>query len=71
MFRGIFKAPAGHYAVLRDCQLKFAKYWDLTFPAVDARFPRSEADIAEEIRERFRHSVEAQTISDAPIGAPS
>jgi asparagine synthase (glutamine-hydrolysing) len=69
MFRGIFKLPAGHYAIFRQGQLKLTKYWDLTFPSSDAAYPRSENDLAEEIRERFRRSVEGQMISDVPIGA--
>jgi asparagine synthase (glutamine-hydrolysing) len=69
MFRGIHKLPAGHYAVFRDGQLKLTKYWDLTFPASDAVYMRSEDELAEEIRERFRRSVEAQMISDVPVGA--
>lgn len=69
MFRGIHKLPAGHYAVLRDGKLSLTKYWDLTFPPADAAYPRSEKELAEEIRERFRRSVEAQMVSDVPIGA--
>ena len=69
MFRGISKLPAGHYAVFRDGQFKVTKYWDLTFPSTDAIYPRSEDELAEEIRERFRRSVEGQMISDVPIGA--
>jgi len=33
------------------------------------RYPRSEADLADEVRERFQRSVEAQMVSDVPIGA--
>jgi len=69
MFRGIFKLPAGHYAVFRDGQLELTKYWDLTFPPADATYTRSEDELAEEIRERFRRSVEGQMVSDVPIGA--
>jgi len=69
MFRGIFKLPAGHYATFFDGQLQITKYWDLTFPNADAAYPRSENDLAEEIRERFRASVEAQMVSDVPIAA--
>ena len=69
MFRGIGKLPAGHHATVRDGQLRITKYWDLTFPPVDATYPRSEEELAEEIRERFRHSVEAQMVGDVPIGA--
>src|SRR5215468_5672961 len=69
MFRGIFKLPAGHYAVLKSGELTLTKYWDLTLPARDHSFSRSEADLGEEIRERFERSVKAQMISDVPIGA--
>jgi asparagine synthase (glutamine-hydrolysing) len=69
MFRGIFKLPAGHSAVLRGGELSITRYWDLTFPPKEQAFPRSEADLAGEIRERFRKSVEEQMVSDVPIGA--
>jgi asparagine synthase (glutamine-hydrolysing) len=69
MFRGILKLPAGHYAVFRDGELKLTQYWDLTFPPANQPYARSEADLAEEVHERFRRSVEAQMISDVPIGA--
>jgi asparagine synthase (glutamine-hydrolysing) len=69
MFRRILKLPAGHYAIVRDGNLKLTEYWDLTFPAATQSYARSEQDLAEEIRERFRRSVEAQMVSDVPIGA--
>jgi asparagine synthase (glutamine-hydrolysing) len=69
MFRGIYKLPAGHCATFRDGELKIRQYWDLRFPRADAAYPRSEADLADEVRERFRHSVERQMVSDVPIGA--
>jgi asparagine synthase (glutamine-hydrolysing) len=69
MFRRILKLPAGHYATLRKGELKVTQYWDLTFPAANQTYTRSEADLAEEVRERFRRSVEAQMVSDVPIGA--
>jgi asparagine synthase (glutamine-hydrolysing) len=69
MFRGIYKLPAGHCATYRDGELKIRQYWDLNFPRADARYTRSEADLADEVRERFRHSVASQMVSDVPIGA--
>jgi asparagine synthase (glutamine-hydrolysing) len=69
MFRGILKLPAGHYAILRGGELSLTRYWDLTFPEVEHEYPRTEADLEAEIRERFRRSVEAQMVSDVPIGA--
>src|SRR5262249_7012015 len=69
MFRGIFKLPAGHYAIFRKGELKITQYWDLKFPPADVKYPKTEAELAEEIRERFRKSVLAQMVSDVPIGA--
>jgi asparagine synthase (glutamine-hydrolysing) len=69
MFRGIHKLPASHSATFRDGQLQITKYWDLAFPPADAVYPRSEPELAEEIYDRFRHSVEAQMVGDVPIGA--
>jgi asparagine synthase (glutamine-hydrolysing) len=69
MFRGIYKLPAGHCATFRNGELKIRQYWDLTFPPADARYECSEADLADEVRERFRLSVERQMMSDVPIGA--
>ena len=69
MFRGIQKLPAGHTAAFQDGELKIQQYWDLSLPRAEADYPRSEADLAAEVRERFQHSVEAQMVSDVPIGA--
>jgi asparagine synthase (glutamine-hydrolysing) len=69
MFQGIFKLPAGHCATLKGGELTIDQYWDLTFPPRDQAYPQSEESLAEEIRERFRHSVESQMVSDVPIGA--
>lgn len=69
MFRRILKLPAGHCATLRNGELKLTQYWDLTFPAASQTYARSEQDLADEVRDRFRRSVEAQMVSDVPIGA--
>jgi asparagine synthase (glutamine-hydrolysing) len=69
MFRGIYKLPAGHCAIFRNGELTIRQYWDLTFPPAAAEYPRSEADLAAEIHDRFQQSVESQMISDVPVGA--
>jgi asparagine synthase (glutamine-hydrolysing) len=69
MFRGIFKLPAGHYAIWKDGNFQMTQYWDLHFPSATHHFPRSEADLAEETRERFLQSVRAQMVSDVPVAA--
>jgi asparagine synthase (glutamine-hydrolysing) len=69
MFRNILKLPAGHYATWRGGELKLTQYWDLTFPSATQTYARSERDLTEEIHDRFRRSVEAQMVSDVPVGA--
>jgi len=69
MFEGIRKLPAGHYALSEHGEFKIEQYWDLTFPAADHRFEGREAEVANEICERFCASVERQMVSDVPIGA--
>jgi asparagine synthase (glutamine-hydrolysing) len=53
MFRGIFKLPAGHCAILKNGELTISEYWDLTFPDREQAFPKSEKELASEIRERL------------------
>jgi asparagine synthase (glutamine-hydrolysing) len=69
MFRGIHKLPAGHCATFRGGELTVRQYWDLTFPRADADYSRSEADLADELRQRLQLSVEQQMVSDVPVGA--
>ena len=69
LFEGICKLPAGHRAVFRDGHLEISQYWDLNFPPENHDFRFSEETLAHEIRERFRHSVEQQMVSDVPLGA--
>ena len=69
MFRGVYKLPAGHCATFCGGELSIRQYWDLRFPPAGASYLRSEAELTEEIRQRFRRSVEGQMVSDVPIGA--
>ncbi|HYU45210.1 MAG TPA: asparagine synthase (glutamine-hydrolyzing) [Terriglobales bacterium] len=69
MFEGIRKLPAGHYALWQDGTLEIKQYWDLTFPPAEHHFEGRQADLVQEIRDRFCASVERQMVSDVPIGA--
>jgi asparagine synthase (glutamine-hydrolysing) len=69
LFQEIFKLPAGHCATFRNGELKITQYWDLSFPPANYEFRSSEDGLAEETRQRFRHSVEQQMVSDVPLGA--
>ena len=69
MFSGIYKLPAGHFAIFRNGCLRIQKFWDLDFPDENAHFAESEESLAGELRERLRASAEAQMVSDVPVGA--
>jgi asparagine synthase (glutamine-hydrolysing) len=69
LFEGIFKLPAGHRAIFRGGKLEISQYWDLSFPPAGHDFRLSEDNLAHEIHERFRYSVEQQMVSDVPLGA--
>jgi asparagine synthase (glutamine-hydrolysing) len=69
MFRGVLKLPPGHYGVWQDGSFEITQYWDLTFADSDTTFGYSEAELADEVRARFERSVQAQMISDVPVGA--
>lgn len=69
MFQGIFKLPAGHFAFFREGQFQIEQYWDLTFPRAGTTYACSENELVEEIRTRFRRSVQSQMVSDVPVGA--
>ena len=69
MFEGIHKLPAGHYAIFKDGRLMIQQYWDITFPPAGHKFGENEQDLADEIRHRFSRSVNAQLLSDVPLGA--
>jgi len=68
MFRRIFKLPAGHYAIFRSGELQITQYWDLTFPPANHSYAPAD-DLVQEVRERLRRSVQAQMVSDVPLGA--
>lgn len=69
MFRDIYKLPAGCYALFQQDKLQIVQYWDLTFPPADYQYDKPLSELIEQVRELFQRSVQAQMISDVPIGA--
>ncbi len=66
MFAGIHRLPPGHTMTWVDGTVSIARYWDLHY----AKGPdtRSDADIIDEFRERFREAVRIRLMSDVPLG---
>jgi asparagine synthase (glutamine-hydrolysing) len=69
MFDGIYKLPAGHFAIFREGRLEIERYWDLEFPPADHEFSTPEADLIPELRSRFIGTVKSQMLSDVPLGS--
>jgi asparagine synthase (glutamine-hydrolysing) len=69
MFAGIFKLPAGHYAIYRAGIFEVTQYWDLPFPPAEHVYQYDERALIVELRERLFASVKAQLLSDVPVGA--
>lgn len=70
IFAAVKKLPAGHWAKFSQTKgLRLKKYWDLSFPERESVRYAPEADIVEEVRERFFQSCNAQLLSDVPVGA--
>ncbi|MCS6882523.1 MAG: asparagine synthase (glutamine-hydrolyzing) [Chloroflexaceae bacterium] len=69
LFRGVYKLPAGHYALFRKGQFGIVRYWDVRFPDRGVAYRLSEGEVIEELRAHFRQAVRSQLISDVPLGA--
>lgn len=69
MFEGVYKLPAGHYAIFEQGKLTLVQYWDLHFPDRGHGFKTDEVELADELRDRFGASVREQMLSEVPLGA--
>lgn len=66
IYRAIRKLPPGHTLTIENGRLKISPYWKLSF---EKQPQRSEAEIAEELLQRLKTSVQMQMLSDVPLGA--
>ncbi len=67
MFEEILKLPAGSWALFAGGHLQIERYWE---PALHADVDdRSEAELLDELDQRFQTSIERRLISDVPLGA--
>ena len=65
-FRGVQKLPPAHYLLVENGRIRLERYWRLSY----ARKRRTtDADAAEELRERLSEAVRLRLISDVPLGA--
>ena len=69
LFEGIYKLPAGHYAIRRNGQFRVVQYWDVTFPPAGHVFTKREPELAATLHAHVDQAVQAQRRSDVPLGA--
>lgn len=67
MFEGIDKLPAAHWAIVGNGKVRMERYW--TPELCTTPDARPEAELLEELEERFTRSIERRLISDVPLGA--
>jgi asparagine synthase (glutamine-hydrolysing) len=68
IFEQARKLPAGHLLVARGAEVNLRRYARPRPVAAERTRPESEAELAEELRERLRDSVRAHLVSDVPVG---
>src|SRR5271154_5183564 len=66
MFEGIDKLLPGHFLIIEKDRFEDHEYWDIACGKVDAR---SEEEWVDCIREKLLETVQAQLVSDVPLGA--
>ena len=66
MFRGIRKLPPGHLLIAEAGKIEIRPFWSASPPSSRAL---SEDEAREELEATLRTSVQAQMISDVPLGA--
>jgi asparagine synthase (glutamine-hydrolysing) len=65
IFEGVWKLPAGHYALWSGGRLDVCSYWDVSFAPEE----RPEREWADELRATVQEAVRRQMVSDVPLGA--
>lgn len=66
LFAGVKRLMPGHTMTWKDGRLDIRKFWDVGFePKHEAR---TDAEVVEEWRDLFRHSVKLRLMADVPLG---
>lgn len=66
-FKGIKQFPAGHYAVLKENQLKMSAYWTLDIENIKQKYDYN--DPVEQFKELLTNSVKLRLRSDVQVGS--
>jgi asparagine synthase (glutamine-hydrolysing) len=65
LFAGIYKVPGGHYLVVEADRTDLVRYWAPRFHEE----PIAEREAIDLVRDRLARAVNAQMVSDVPLGA--
>jgi asparagine synthase (glutamine-hydrolysing) len=68
MIAGVKKFPPGHYAVFKDGELSFTRYWDVSFDSGGGE-RMDEREARDELIALLKDSVRLRLRSDVPFGA--
>ena len=69
LFENVRRLPAGSTLVWRDGVVDIEPYWDLKVGAnARAPLPRSDGELVDEFRVRFRDAVQMRLMADVPLG---
>lgn len=69
MFRNIASLPSGHFAVIRNEEVRVTEYWDLNYPlANEEGEPKPERYYVDRLLELFEASVQYRLQADVPVG---
>ncbi len=66
MIRNVWKLPPAHRLIFENGRYHYERYWQLNYGA--ERLQLSEAEAAEEVRQRLREAVRLRLVADVPVG---
>jgi asparagine synthase (glutamine-hydrolysing) len=66
LFKNVYKLPPGHYALIKNGQMKIEQYWDLRFSSSTGH--STEKEVEQELLNMLEETVRLHMISDVPVG---
>lgn len=67
IFKGVDKLQPGHFLKFKDGKVATEQFWDFKYEEIAE--PKSEGELAVELREKIKDAVKVRLISEVPLGA--
>jgi asparagine synthase (glutamine-hydrolysing) len=67
IFKNVRKLPPGHFLVYKNGAVRTEQFWDFEYGEVFE--PKTEEELATELREKIKDAVRVRLISEVPLGA--